>query len=313
MRNGLPRSAWLSLFGALTGCAESPVASEDLDAAFDPSWSVDARFLLPDAAAAPQEDPTGMPTGMVGEELLDGALPAQPIDDAAAAGDARSPLTPQADAKVPATTMDAAVAKDSAVPMEAAMMPATCTEPQRSCNGRCLDLRSDEQNCGSCGHRCASGESCVESGCRKQPPQSCTWRGFQARAYLFCTQERSWREARASCLNAGLDLTIVASAAENDFVRASGSDTWIGASDSQNEGTWSWVPPGVEGRTNGAALDYKSWGPSEPNNTRGCMGVELGNNCLGDQTDEDCAMVAGDGRWNDTYCEQNRRYVCEAY
>jgi len=33
------------------------------------------------------------------------------------------------------------------------------------CGGTCTDVRWDEANCGTCGMRCASRETCIESGC----------------------------------------------------------------------------------------------------------------------------------------------------
>ncbi|MBK6461714.1 MAG: hypothetical protein IPF92_11975 [Myxococcales bacterium] len=34
------------------------------------------------------------------------------------------------------------------------------------CNGRCVDIRSDEQHCGDCNSPCFTGETCVGGECR---------------------------------------------------------------------------------------------------------------------------------------------------
>lgn len=38
--------------------------------------------------------------------------------------------------------------------------PPTCTPAQTDCNGVCVDLNSDEANCGACGRACGAGEVC---------------------------------------------------------------------------------------------------------------------------------------------------------
>jgi hypothetical protein len=41
-----------------------------------------------------------------------------------------------------------------------------CPEEASPCDGNCVYLKSDTANCGSCGHRCASGATCENSTCR---------------------------------------------------------------------------------------------------------------------------------------------------
>lgn len=43
--------------------------------------------------------------------------------------------------------------------------PTTCTDPQTACNGACVDLTSDGQNCGACGNVCPAGQGCSAGMC----------------------------------------------------------------------------------------------------------------------------------------------------
>ena len=112
-------------------------------------------------------------------------------------------------------------------------------------------------------------------------------------AYLFCTEEQTYEEARTFCRARGADLVIIEDAAENDFVAASGLPAlWIGLSDLETEGTFLWG--------NGTAPTKTFWREGEPNDTGG---VE---DCGGMYTDGDAA-----GEWNDFDCSTVRAFVCE--
>ena len=310
--------AWL-----LLACAESPVSEENETT--DPTTVDDAGALAP-----------GDATGSV--DLLDaGAVTPPSAVEAATASDAglgRIDDAEGADARVVMVVSDAAAGTlDARVPdasvtkpdatrdagtvaVDASVPPPMCTMPARACGSRCIDTRSDLMNCGECGRRCGSGESCIASRCWSPPPEGCASRIHEGRAYLFCNQERAWRAARESCLRARMDLLIVNDAAENAFARGAGAVSWIGANDLANEGSFSWPMAGSDDRPNGGALmgGYSNWLPDEPNNTRRCDGVELpGGNCLGRESDEDCVELNTEGRWNDFDCERGRRYICEAY
>jgi hypothetical protein len=41
-----------------------------------------------------------------------------------------------------------------------------CSSSQTCCNGSCVDMRSDEANCGACGNVCATGSTCCSSDCK---------------------------------------------------------------------------------------------------------------------------------------------------
>jgi hypothetical protein len=41
----------------------------------------------------------------------------------------------------------------------------TCGAPSMMCGASCLDVSSDEENCGACGEICGGGEACIASAC----------------------------------------------------------------------------------------------------------------------------------------------------
>ncbi|MGE0397362.1 MAG: hypothetical protein AB7T06_11620 [Kofleriaceae bacterium] len=48
------------------------------------------------------------------------------------------------------------------------MAPA-CTAPNMMCGATCLDVSTDEENCGSCGNPCNGGEACTANACACAP------------------------------------------------------------------------------------------------------------------------------------------------
>ena len=47
---------------------------------------------------------------------------------------------------------------------------AECPSGQVSCNGKCVDLKSDEANCGSCGSTCKRAHACNQGSCQLECP-----------------------------------------------------------------------------------------------------------------------------------------------
>ncbi|MBN2495416.1 MAG: hypothetical protein JXR96_12550, partial [Deltaproteobacteria bacterium] len=110
--------------------------------------------------------------------------------------------------------------------------------------------------------------------------------------YYFCDSASSWDEARDSCLSYNAHLVTIDDATENSMVRdamdgVSTGDFWIGYNDRSSEGTWVW--------DDGSTSSYHPWSTGEPN------GADA----------ENCAMVQGDGHWNDMSCNYDRAFVCE--
>jgi hypothetical protein len=108
--------------------------------------------------------------------------------------------------------------------------------------------------------------------------------------YLVCdNQAKSWFEARRFCQRYGGDLVAIEGASENDVVHnALNVEAWIGLNDLAQEGHFV--------QADGADNVYRNFGEGEPNDSGG---------------NEDCAIMRGDGRWNDGECDRPMPFVCE--
>lgn len=128
--------------------------------------------------------------------------------------------------------------------------------------------------------------------------------------YKFVSGSYTWSAAKSAAEAQELYgstgyLVTITSQEENDFVseRLTG-DGWIGASDSETEGTWKWVT-GPEagtafwqGTSGGSAVNgmYEAWAGGEPNQAG----------------EEDCAETyVSSGTWNDYPCGAGLGYVVE--
>ncbi len=265
---------------ASTGGDDPSVRAHDAatDARSDAA-AFDARALVPDAGTFDGAAEAAVPEAAVGDASTSTSAPDAALVDAGASDAASAP---------------------------------SCAAELSQCGDQCIDTSSDRSHCGSCNRACEADGSCVTGVCLPPAPSGCSAQPFDSHAYLLCTDTRSWRDARAACLDAGMDLVVVDSSSENDFVRANGQ-SWIGASDQDNEGTWVAPELGNSRRTDGADIGYTNWAAGEPNNSDRCSGVSIGNLCLGRHSDEDCAAVQVDGTWNDADCDNRNAYVCEAY
>jgi hypothetical protein len=77
--------------------------------------------------------------------------------------------------------------------------------------------------------------------------------------YLYVKQSKSWSGAKWYCEQIGGHLVTIQDDAENTFIyKLTGGNTWLGATDEVNEGTWVWV--------SGEPWDYTTWREGEPNN-----------------------------------------------
>jgi hypothetical protein len=128
--------------------------------------------------------------------------------------------------------------------------------------------------------------------------------GPDSRCYATLLTPLTWLDARESCraIGAGWQLASIRSDEVNQFLTALlGSETWIGASDANVEGTWFWIDDETvfwTGDETGSPVNgaFANWAGTEPN------GGE----------DSDCARLVPDnsGEWADLECEELRSAVC---
>ncbi|XP_031150884.1 galactose-specific lectin nattectin-like isoform X6 [Sander lucioperca] len=128
-------------------------------------------------------------------------------------------------------------------------------------------------------------------------PGSCPpgWTQFGSRCFSFNFQGKSWVDAENFCKSDGGNLASVHSEEEHVFLRTfinqvTGENitSWIGGSDSVQEGEWMW--------SDGSTFDYKHWDKGQPDNKGG---VE---NCL--------QMNYEERDWNDAPCNIIYPFLC---
>jgi len=142
--------------------------------------------------------------------------------------------------------------------------------------------------------------ACFKSQCLPTPDKMCSlgeWSGT-SKLYAFCKEspKKNWADAVDSCENWGGMLVSATLESEATWVseEMGGVDFWIGLSDLEVDGTWTW--------TNSSTWDEFKGFPW-------CQGEPNGN------TSENCAEVLNDDTpcMNDLPCNIERRYVCERF
>ena len=79
--------------------------------------------------------------------------------------------------------------------------------------------------------------------------------------YNFCTS-RTWFECHDMCTSAGWTMLCVENAKQNEYIYGeTGMETWLGYTDSSEEGRWEW--------TDGCLSNYTNWAGEEPNSWDG--------------------------------------------
>lgn len=108
---------------------------------------------------------------------------------------------------------------------------------------------------------------------------------FNGHQYFYYQNSVYWTTARDICESFGGHIVVINSAEENEFIRQSinGSETWLGITEEESEGTWLWY--------NNEPVTYTNWDPGEPN----------GNS--------DYGYMHGNGTWDDA--DVNIRFVME--
>uniref|UniRef100_A0A3Q0T3Q4 C-type lectin domain-containing protein n=1 Tax=Amphilophus citrinellus TaxID=61819 RepID=A0A3Q0T3Q4_AMPCI len=130
------------------------------------------------------------------------------------------------------------------------------------------------------------------------PEKTCPagWKMFSCSCYLLSQSSDSWDAGRNKCRERGADLAVIDSAEEQDFLATfTQRPTWIGLTDTQEEGKWKWV--------DGTPLTLKYWAPHQPDNGGG--DPKWG--------EEDCAQIRTleNTLWNDLSCGSSLSWVCE--
>ena len=120
--------------------------------------------------------------------------------------------------------------------------------------------------------------------------------------YKMYSMDYTWTEASEYCTAQGGHLMTITSAEEQailqDLGLKSGTNYWIGGTDSKAEGRWKWVT--------GEKWVYTEWADGEPDNSQLDTGI-----------DEDYLQVAVDWEygWNDSADQQDKTagigFICE--
>uniref|UniRef100_A0A1A8R1N5 C-type lectin domain-containing protein n=1 Tax=Nothobranchius rachovii TaxID=451742 RepID=A0A1A8R1N5_9TELE len=134
------------------------------------------------------------------------------------------------------------------------------------------------------------------------------WEKHGDKCYYFSNITLSWKETRSFCEALGADLVKIDSREEQEFLVAKVKNFemdiilgsfWIGLTDSEVEGNWTWV--------DGSPLDsrMKFWLEEEPNNAAGRSA-----------SGEDCVAIVKRGvedlnTWNDDTCSFAHKSICE--
>lgn len=113
---------------------------------------------------------------------------------------------------------------------------------------------------------------------------------FQGSCYSIPNVKKKWEDTMNACFDQGADMIKVSSEKENEFIKRSGKNVWLGLRrDAVNNKTFKWN----DGTISDAS--FTKWGVDEPNNF---------------QNNEDCVEYVG-GVWNDTTCEHLEHFACE--
>ncbi|XP_060068765.1 lactose-binding lectin l-2-like [Ylistrum balloti] len=119
---------------------------------------------------------------------------------------------------------------------------------------------------------------------------------FGEQCFMFRDESKTWTQAKDWCKTISAHFARPTTVAINNFMKREceirGSAYWVGAHDTEQEGTWEWddgVPLGK---------DVWDWAPGEPNNYgsgQDCMGI-----CHGSRNN-----------WDDKKCTIEIGFICQ--
>ncbi|XP_066913843.1 alpha-N-acetylgalactosamine-specific lectin-like [Clytia hemisphaerica] len=122
------------------------------------------------------------------------------------------------------------------------------------------------------------------------------WTEYSGDFYAYINQKKTWNNAELYCISKGDHLASIKSKQENDFVyrltTGGRNDYWIGMSDKQVEGSFTW--------SDGKTATYKNFASGQPNNA----------------ANQDCVSFYKNyadyaGKWNDWECSKSFTFVCK--
>ncbi|XP_078382504.1 uncharacterized protein LOC144665192 isoform X1 [Oculina patagonica] len=120
------------------------------------------------------------------------------------------------------------------------------------------------------------------------------WRYFKGYCFRKVGSCDSWSGSQSTCATLGANLPSIHSQEENVFVQSlhGGEQSWLGFSDINTEGTFSW--------SDGTPSDFHYWAQKQPNNFR----------------NQDCVHTLGflkdrHYEWNDINCTDCHRFTCK--
>ncbi|KAJ6658610.1 hypothetical protein lerEdw1_019998 [Lerista edwardsae] len=124
------------------------------------------------------------------------------------------------------------------------------------------------------------------------------WALYNESWYFFSEEERPWWEAEEACVSLGAHLASVTSRKEMAYIstKTKGQPFWIGLSDQEEEGNWTWVD-GTQ-----YSQDASFWESGQPDNWQGAEGHQ-----------EDCVHARNVhlNSWNDQSCTIHSRWICK--
>ena len=116
---------------------------------------------------------------------------------------------------------------------------------------------------------------------------------YNGHYYGLSVNTKTWTDAKTDCEANGGHLVTISSEEEQKTIQKlfsydSSTTAWIGATDEETEGEWTWCT--------GEEFSYTNWNSGEPNN----------------DNEEDYAGIYIDNfKWNDWGSSQSLKYICE--
>ncbi|XP_041443109.1 hepatic lectin-like [Xenopus laevis] len=125
---------------------------------------------------------------------------------------------------------------------------------------------------------------------KERPQCESNWRAFDGSCYYIVTTKKNWEDAQATCKAMNSDLVIITSEKEQNFIERITDDSkfWIGLTRDHN--VWRWQDGTILVRSEGF------WYTGEPNNEAGI---------------ENCVSTWIDKKWNDIFCTNQYKAICE--